>query len=603
MINIKPTHTIAENASLLQEWDYEKNDALGLFPEKLGASSNKTVWWLCRKGHSFDMRITQRTRGQCCPYCSNTRVLPGFNDLATTNPELLSQWDYEKNTIPPNSVSHGSDEKVWWKCNNGHCYQQALNKKTSRNSGCPVCSGHLIVSGVNDFATTYPELAKEWHSTKNTLNPSKISKKSGQKAWWICRYGHEWQATPHDRVTDNTGCPICSQRRLTSFPEQALFFYIKKLYPDAINRYTELFDNGMELDIYVPSIRFAVEFDGATWHTSEDAHRRERLKYDICQQNKITLCRVKEHIENGWHDVADDIYIIHKRKAQSELQAVIQSIIDSIDPSSIRGTRKDLRCFHSLINVNLERDANEIREYLTPIPNSLVDLRPDLVKEWNVEKNGSIRPELFGINSNNKVWWKCSKCGHEWKTSIIHRGGKRNSGCPECAKVKKGQSFTKRRVGERGSLAEKNPSLAAEWHPSKNGILTPADITEKRFANVWWLCPKCGYEWESSPNHRSKGVGCPCCSGRVPKTGVNDFKTLYPGLSAEWNYDKNGDKLPEFFLPKSGKKVWWRCRICGYEWEAVIRSRTIGHGCPKYRSHVQQEQCIIDSYFLEKKGD
>lgn len=579
----------------MQEWDYEKNNKLNLFPQKLGEHSSKAVWWRCPQGHEYDMRITQRTRGQGCPYCSNNRVLAGFNDLATTNPELLAQWDYEKNVLKPTEVSHGSHETVWWKCEQGHSYPQAIHKKTSRNSGCPVCSGHLTIAGVNDFGTVYPELAKEWHPTKNgDLLPSDVSKKNGKKIWWICKYGHEWQATPHDRATDNTGCPICSQRRLTSFPEQAIFYYVRKLYPDTVNRYRDIFDNGMELDIFIPSIRFAIEFDGAAWHGTEEMHKREKQKYDICRENNITLFRVKERTGNAWRDVADTVYTINKRKANNELQTVIQEILDYIDPESNMWTRRNPLKVHSSIIVDLERDSNEIREYLTPIPNSLADLRPDLVREWNTEKNGSLRPEMFGINSNDKVWWKCSKCGHEWKTTIILRGGKRNSGCPECAKEQKGKTFTKRRVDERGSLAEKNPALAAEWHPTKNGELTPADVTEKRFANVWWLCPKCGHEWEASPNNRSKGVGCPCCSGRVPKIGENDLKTLFPDIAKEWDYEKNGDLKPEQFLPKSGIKVWWRCSICGNEWYTEIRNRTNGHGCPKYRRHPAEAQYRIE---------
>ena len=244
-------------------------------------------------------------------------------------------------------------------------------------------------------------------------------------------------------------------------------------------------------------------------------------------------------------------------------------------------TRKNPLQYHSKISVNLERDENEIKEYLTAIPNSLVELKPDLVEEWNYAKNGNLRPDMFGINSNDYVWWKCKICGHEWRTSIIHRGGKRNSGCPECSKELRGKSFTKSKVAERGSLADNNPMLAKEWHPTKNKNLMPSDITEKRFKNVWWLCSKCGYGWEASPNNRSKGVGCPCCSGRVPKTGENDFQTLYPELSIEWHHEKNSPKMPNEFLPKSGKKVWWKCSTCGFEWETEIRNRTNGHGCPK----------------------
>ena len=147
------------------------------------------------------------------------KIIVGKNDLATTHPELVESWDYQKNTKTPQEVSYGSGAIVWWKCPAGHSYQQAIYKKVSRNHGCPVCSGHRTVSGVNDFATTFPEIAKEWHPTKNgDLLPSEISKKNGKKVWWICKYGHEWQATPHDRATNNTGCPICSKRRLTSFP-------------------------------------------------------------------------------------------------------------------------------------------------------------------------------------------------------------------------------------------------------------------------------------------------------------------------------------------------------------------------------------------------
>ncbi len=573
---------VIENVEVMKQWDYEKNAVLNIYPEKIGAGSSKIVWWLCENGHSYEMRVNQRIRGQACPFCSGRRVLEGFNDLARTNPELIEFWDFEKNKRKPTELSHGSHEKVWWKCKKGHTYQQALNKKVSRKSGCPVCSGRRIVAGINDFATAFPEIAKEWHPTKNKdLKPSDISKKSGRKVWWLCANGHEWEATPNDRATYKTGCPICSRSRLTSFPEQAIYYYIKKLYPDAISRYKDIFDNGMELDIYVPSIKFAVEYDGAFWHRGEESRKKERIKYNICRSENITLFRVKENTGKTWPDVADVVYYIRDKKSSRELQMVIQAILDSIDKTSNMWTRKKLSSINSTVLVDIARDEKEILEYLMPIPNSLCELRPDLVEEWHPEKNGNLKPQMFGINSNTRVWWKCTKCNHEWQTSIIHRGGKRQSGCPECAKAKKGKTFTKRRVTERGSLAEKNPALAAEWHPTKNGELTPESITEKRFASVWWLCNVCGHEWEASPNNRSRGIGCPCCSGRVPKKGVNDLKTIYPEIAKEWLVEKNGDLMPEQFLPKSGKKVWWRCSICGYEWETVIRTRSNGHGCPR----------------------
>ena len=184
------------------------------------------------------------------------------------NAQLMSEWDIDKNLslgFSPSSISFGSGIKVWWICPKGHSYQTTVNKKVSRNAGCPICSGHKTVAGINDFATYYPQIAKEWHPTKNgDLKPSDLSRKNGRKVWWICQYGHEWQATPKDRANDNTGCPICKSRRSTSFPEQAIKYYVKKLYPDTESRYKDVFENGMELDVYIPSVRIGIEFD-AIW--------------------------------------------------------------------------------------------------------------------------------------------------------------------------------------------------------------------------------------------------------------------------------------------------------------------------------------------------
>jgi hypothetical protein len=196
---------------------------------------------------------------------------------------------------------------------------------------------------------------------------------------------------------------------------------VKKLYPDAVNRCKNIFENGMELDIYIPSIKLAIEFDGAHWHDNEEVHRIEKEKYTLCRDKNIFLIRIRERTKNDWKDIADTLYIIEKRKGD-QLSKVIQAILDSIDRSSNMWTRKKPYCFHSSVDVNLDRDENEIREFLTAIPNSLVELRPDLAEEWHPVKNGKLTPNMFGINSNDYAWWKCKACGHEWRTTVIHRG-------------------------------------------------------------------------------------------------------------------------------------------------------------------------------------
>lgn len=154
-------------------------------------------------------------------------------------------------------------------------------------------------------------------------------------------------------------------------------------------------------------------------------------------------------------------------------------------------------------------------------------------------------------------------------------------GCAECSKARRGSTYTKQVVMRVGSLAETMPDLAKEWHPEKNGTLSPYDITAGRFQPVWWLCPQCGYEWKASPNNRKRSIGCPCCSGRVPKSGVNDLATLHPELLKEWDYQKNIALDPSRLLSGSGKKAWWKCSRCGHEWETIIAIRAKGSGCPK----------------------
>lgn len=130
--------------SLLDEWDAKKNG--GRTPETVSFGSSEMVWWRCGKGHSFPMRIAFRAvRGQGCPYCKNRRVLPGYNDLATVEPELAAEWHPTLNgALTPEMVTAGSSRQVWWQCPQGHVWRTRVDTRAGRQrSGCPVCAGNL----------------------------------------------------------------------------------------------------------------------------------------------------------------------------------------------------------------------------------------------------------------------------------------------------------------------------------------------------------------------------------------------------------------------------------------------------------------------------
>lgn len=138
----------------------------------------------------------------------------GFNDLKTTNHQLASEWNFEKNApLTPQDISCGSNKKVWWKCKEGHEWQVQISQR-QQGSGCPYCAGQRAIAGKNDLQTLNPSFFMEWNYEKNiSVDPQKIMPNSNKKVWWKCKEGHEWQATLHNR-SNGRGCPYCSRKKV-----------------------------------------------------------------------------------------------------------------------------------------------------------------------------------------------------------------------------------------------------------------------------------------------------------------------------------------------------------------------------------------------------
>ncbi|MDE6411864.1 MAG: hypothetical protein K2L02_04965 [Clostridia bacterium] len=340
-------------------------------------------------------------------------------------PNLIQEWDWKLNVnFSPNQLTIGSGKSVGWVCSKcGYKWQAKILNRGIGGRGCPLCSNRVVVSGVNDLATTHPALAKEWDSEKNDITPQQITHGSGKKVYWICPKGHSYQATILHRTNGGTNCPICNSGRQTSFAEQAFLFYIKKLHPDVISRYTDIFDNGMELDIYIPSLKTAIEYDGVFWHRNN--RKREELKYQICQKNGIRLIRIKESNDIDCRGIADTIYHADNLDNKRILNGLIINFLQDLEMWTMPR-------FLRPIDVNVFRDEFEIRrKYMTELKSeSLKELRPDLANEWYYEKNGDLLPSMFSLGSSQKVWWKCSTCGNIWRTSIGHRV--KGTGCNVC---------------------------------------------------------------------------------------------------------------------------------------------------------------------------
>jgi DNA-directed RNA polymerase subunit RPC12/RpoP len=193
-------------------WHPTKN--FKLKPTQVMPFSYKKVWWKCKKGHDWFEYISVMSRGRGCPYCSGKRASKKYNFQAV-HPELAKQWHPTKNgDLTPDQVTPGSKKKVWWRCEKGHEYEMRILARR-HGSGCPYCSGKRVSKEYN-LQAVHPELAKQWHPTKNEkLTPDQVTPGSKKKVWWRCEKDHDWMATI-DKRSSGRGCPYCSRRRKAS---------------------------------------------------------------------------------------------------------------------------------------------------------------------------------------------------------------------------------------------------------------------------------------------------------------------------------------------------------------------------------------------------
>lgn len=137
--------------------------------------------------------------------------------LAADFPALALQWHPTLNDRTPEQVQPGTNDFAWWQCpsDERHVWRAAVGSRALGGVGCPVCANRLILPGVNDLASLYPELAAQWHTRNQTL-PHEVSPGSNKRYWWQCPANpqHEWEARVKNRAKMGVGCPFCSNRRV-----------------------------------------------------------------------------------------------------------------------------------------------------------------------------------------------------------------------------------------------------------------------------------------------------------------------------------------------------------------------------------------------------
>lgn len=427
----------ATHHEMAAQWHPTKNG--GLTPDQISAGSTKVVWWMCSTGHEWDVSPNARKGRSSCPVCSGKRVSVGVNDLGTLRPDVAAQWHPTKNgDRGPGQVSEMSSKRVWWLCDAcGHEWATSIANRTRNGSGCSKCLGRVLIVGVNDLGSQHPDVAAQWHPTKNgDLTPDQVMRATKHVAWWTCENGHEWDAPVSSRTVSGAGCAVCAGKRVIA----------------GVN----------DLSTLRPDI-------AAQWHPTKNGDLSPERVSLMSSMEAWWLCAACGH----------------------EWRAVVS------DRALGKGCRK---C----------ADKATAERNRVPRPGrSLEQVHPRSTKLWHPNRNGAMRPADVAATSGANVWWLCVSCDNEWESRISSLAAAGSfEGCASCSYAARGELRSTPAPGQ--SLVDVDPLLAAQWHPTRNGDDGPWGVSPWSGREAWWLCQD-GHEWKSTVGNRSAGNGCPKC--------------------------------------------------------------------------------------------
>jgi very-short-patch-repair endonuclease len=508
------------------------------------------------------------------------RATADYN-LGILHPRIADQWHPTKNEgLKPEQFAPKSSKRVWWKCSKGpdHEWQTSINNRTGDESGtnCPCCSGQKV-SVTNSLESQKPDIAAEWHPTKNgDLVPRNVALKSSKRVWWKCPKGpdHEWQTSINNRTVEGRGrCPYC----IGLFP--SITNCLSTHYPDIAAEWHPTKNGGLSPSEVLPGsdLKRWWKCDKGPdheWETIVGNRTINGTGCPYCVGQKVSVTNSFEilypDIAAEWHPTKNGDLKPGQFVFGSGKNIWWQCEQGHEWKARIFSRAKDgtgcAKCNYS------ERKKIVPRKHFAR--KKVADI-PELLSEWNIEKNKDLNPSEVSYGSARKIWWKCPKGpDHEWKQAPNTRTSKGNvASCPFCIGA---------RVSANYSFAAHHPEMAKEWHPTRNRGVLPKEVLPGSNKKAWWKCPKGpDHVWEMPITNRSSGQGCPFCAGkRVSVT--NSLATFAPHLAKEWHPTKNGELKPQKITEGSAKRVWWKCpKGLDHEWIAQVKKRTLlNRGCP-----------------------
>jgi hypothetical protein len=431
-------------------------------------------------------------------------------------------------------------------------------------------------------------LANEWHPTLNLPTTIESLTTVSKKNWWQGSCGHDYECSISERRR-GTGCGYCAGKKvLIGFNDLAS-------QSPAVAAEWHPTKNGSLLPtqvLYKSSKKYWWLCDtcGHDWE-AKALHRSNGSGCPACKKHGLIIGRT-------------DLATTHPLLAQQ----LHPTKNNGLEPTSITSGYGlvwwfDESCGHEWeAKVKDRVHSGTGCHYCASFKvlqgvTDLASVNPKVAAQWHPTENGSLLPTQFTAHSSKKAVWLCDECEYVWRTAISTRTSGR--GCPRCV----GSVL----VEGRDDLASQNPQLAAQWHPTKNGELTPQQVFKKSGQEVWWLNESCGHEWKAQISNRANGAGCYVCglakqgiTWSTPKQGVDDLATLYPVFAQQWS-SKNSKKPNEVKVGSRYRAIW----NCGkHEWSAAVSDRThYNTGCPECAAKTFVSKPEVELYeFLTQLG-
>lgn len=423
--------------------------------------------------------------------------------LRDKSPNLRVEWDSVRNQelqLEFDKVSSGAKQRAYWTCSKDPRHRWlAQVRDRSMGRGCPFCSG-LQTLRDDSLAFLRPDLLTQWHPTKNEgIDPFKIAPGSSKSVWWICeKYSeHTWSTKVHVRNKKDSGCPYCRKQPGT----------LAMRAPHLVKQWHPTKNLPQSPETIGASARIKVWWQCETnpdhvWLARVDGRVRVGGGCPTCSRKQLgrkhrPLSEFFPKLSSEWHSAKngnlspEDVTSGSNQRVWWRCSTVPSHEWQAPIKNRTRLNRGCPKCAW--------RSKHPTNEH------NLASKFPVLAKQWHPDKNGELRPQDVTPGSMKRIWWQClAEAPHVWQSTVCNRTTRQPDGrCPKCTGS----------VSEKNSLAAVHAEIATEWHPSKNGMLTPAGVSRASGKLVWWQCPKNpNHEWEAIIRNRTiQKTGCPEC--------------------------------------------------------------------------------------------